>query len=319
MASQEHIPTQEFPETPENRKDPEGVDMTEAQERLGLPHGNDNTSAHAEPSGAEIKPTGEEKSAQEVENEFNAVEQGAPEIGIEGVTAERTEQGWSYFFNVPPEARGLDEFREPRIHLGNYSGGGAEELSQIKQQAHELHGKLASALAERRNAEREGNDDNSGIYIAEGHNINPNPIDHPDAYSRHKEGYQQMDHDQSVNETKPEPPKWMQDAQEVNHTNDKAESEVREARDEDKHPEDIPLEAAGMTEYAPREMTEAELEAQEEASPSIPQEARDTPHDPLDPQNPPGHVLGTNNIPPGELIPEIQRIPGQPSGPELEP
>jgi len=311
MASERDI-NQRFAQAPENEpvKDTEGRDTgvekaTQGFDRQRLAGDNDN---RLEPSGKAITPTG-------LEQEFTQAEEGNAAPNIEGVMREKTEHGWAYFVAVPPEAKEFTEHHEDRIHIGDDDGSGSN-LAAITESATSVRAALFKEIeegrtkrqAEMRNLEvgPDGHLRNSNeaeeIIITEGHNLNPNPVDNPDAFDRQMEEYNRIQAQQTREQTRVET--------QGNDNQDTGQNVTQPS--EPPTPENIPIEAAGSPEYAVREQTGVPDEES-----IIPQEARDTPHKPLDPNNPPPHILGV--IPPGEWVAEPQRIPGQPSGPEIEP
>jgi len=160
------------------------------------------------------------------------------------------------------------------------------------------------------------------VLITEGHNLNPNPVDNPDAFDRQLNEYNRISSEQTQEHTHIE----ANENQDTGQNLAQADDEERRSRDDmalaiemnaTVAPESIPIEAAGTPEYAVHDhsdMSASEIVIASQDNP-IPQEARDTPHEPLDPANPPPHIRGV--IPPGEWVPEPQNIPGPPN-PEPE-
>lgn len=312
MTSEHELRQQAYRDTQDTETDAEGVDTgsTEMARSFDRTSQNDNDVITTQPNGTEMNSKGEVVSEPGIEGEPS---QSGP-ISLPNVEAVKTGNGYSYYFIAPPEAVRLGW--PERQHLGDDDGKGMG-LAAISGQAVALSDRLtkeviavhdreiAQAANHRLREDGENEDEELMPFIAGHAASHGGQTTDQNAYL-----YEEATGDTAL-------------ADEKNRSHTSPEDDplsVSEFHAPEHHkqpvdrpaPEEISIEAAGSPEVSPS--TDDRVE---NISAGIPQEARDTPQPLLDPQKPKQRVLGV--IPPGEHVAEMQYVPGQPKGPELEP
>ncbi|HEY8964641.1 MAG TPA: hypothetical protein VIN59_09295 [Alphaproteobacteria bacterium] len=232
---------------------------------------------------------------------------------IPNVEAVRNGNTISYFYISPPEA--LKMGWQPRFHIGDDDGSG-QGLGGVVARAAALHARFTEQLADfnrraegeatarRRDGENPDEENEDGAefaHYAATPTQDTSEVREVPEYDVGNTGLQNVEYDPNIG-------RIHAMADETNKVVDRTNNIPM--------PENIPIESAGTPEVSPptddeRLRGDAALAA---ISQNIPQEARDTPNEPLDPDKLKTRIMGV--IPPGEHVPEMQNIPGAPSGPE---
>jgi|GEM_PF-4301606 len=306
--------------------DPEGTASGSTKtarsfDRQAPDHDNDHQTEHVSANGKLMTANGE-VNQDRIEGEpiiagdedmvdAAAIANAAPMENVERI---RNDDGsYAFWFNPPSEA---ERYGVKRQHLGNVGKNG-QGMGAIAEKAAKATAAMNETIAHEMRTQAAGMDNRkigpdgreqpeddmaAHVIITEGHNLSPNPVDDPDAFERQQTEYQRLADEQIRNETRPQ-----------GEAGDGS-SGFGNPGDHDNSQNLFTTEALYAGER--RDDRESALAA----ASIIPQEARDTPHEPLR-ANKPYKTRAYGVMPPGEFAPEPKPpLPrGGMRGPEPEP